>query len=288
MVTLPLQLIDNYRSKTFQHLSGHPIDDVESAIQFVDQRGFIFFWPINEITLPNLWVAVAGDRPVAEKHDDPGHITWTWKDSLLGAKCWYYAKVLRKKATLISLGVVPYFYALSENYGDPEDDYLILYEEGLLTQEAKLIYEALLESSPMDTITLRRATHLTSRESDHRFSRGLAELQSDFKVLPVGVTQAGGWRYAFSYDLVHRHYPDLPEKARFIKQSQARRKLVELYFRSVGVAHLQDLGKLFGWQIQVVEEAVSELVQSGMLVEGVGVENHDAEFMALAELIGEK
>jgi hypothetical protein len=286
MITLPSQLIYNYRSKTFQHSSVKPIGDSETAIHFVNQRGFIFFWPIKEITLPSLWVAVAGDRPVAEKHDDPGHITWTWKDSLLGTRRWYYAKVLRKKATLISLGVVPYFYALSENYGDPEEDYLILYEGGMLTQEAKLIYEALLESSPMDTITLRRVTRLTSRESDYRFNRGLAELQSDFKVLPVGVTQAGGWRYAFSYDLVHRHYPDLPDQARWIKQSQARRKLVELYFHSLGLAQLQDLVKLFGWQAQLVEETVSELIRSGMLVDGIGVENHPAEFIALSELIG--
>ncbi|MFU8772452.1 MAG: DNA glycosylase AlkZ-like family protein, partial [Anaerolineales bacterium] len=272
-------------SSTFQLSSKHPIRDIESAIQFVNQRGFIFFWPIKDILLPSLWVAVAGDRPVAEKHDDPGHITWTWKDSLLGAKRWYYAKVLRKKATMISLEVAPYFYALSENYGSPEDDYLILYEQGFLTQEAKLIYEALLESSPMDTVSLRRATHLTSRESDHRFSRGLAELQTDFKIIPVGVTQAGGWRYAHTYDLVHRHYPHLPEKARFINQRDARQKLVTLYFHSVGAAQLQDLVKLFGWQAKVVEEVVLDLVQTGSLLDGVEVESQPGEWLALATLI---
>jgi hypothetical protein len=284
MLTIPAQFISDYRSRTFQHSSGRRIADVETAIEFVDQRGFIFFWPIKEITLPSLWVAVAGDRPVAEKHDDPGHITWTWKDSLLGAKRWYYAKVLRKRATLISLKVVPYFYALSENYGEPEEDYLILYEGGLLTQEAKLIYEALLESSPLDTITLRRATRLTSRESDHRFSRGLVELQSDFKVLPVGVTQAGGWRYAFNYDLVHRHYPELPDRARHIQQREARIKLVELYFRLVGFAQMQDVVKLFGWHLQAAEESLNDLVRSGILVKDIEVENQPGDWIALADL----
>ncbi|MCK7520523.1 MAG: hypothetical protein MZV64_23930 [Ignavibacteriales bacterium] len=50
------------------------------ASTFVNRRGFVFFWPISGIDLPSLWTAVAGDRPVADKHDDPGHITWGWKD----------------------------------------------------------------------------------------------------------------------------------------------------------------------------------------------------------------
>src|SRR3972149_5049108 len=95
---------------------------------------FSYFWPIKDVTLPSLWAAVAGDRPVADAHDDPGHVTWGWKDSLLGARKWYYAKVLRKKATIIALDVAPYFYALSENYGDPRGDYLLQHEQGLLTQ----------------------------------------------------------------------------------------------------------------------------------------------------------
>ena len=49
--------------------------------------------------MPSLWTAVAGDRPVADAHDDPGHITWGWKDRSLDKKIWYYGKILRRKAT---------------------------------------------------------------------------------------------------------------------------------------------------------------------------------------------
>ncbi len=80
---------------------------------------------------------MAGDRPVADAHDDPGHATWGWKDGALQKKIWYYGKILRHKATIISLEIAPYFYALSENYGLPEEDYLIAYHEGRLTQSAK-------------------------------------------------------------------------------------------------------------------------------------------------------
>jgi hypothetical protein len=223
-----------FRAETFRTRSGDRLRSQEEAVAFANQRGFLFFWPISGISLPNLWTAVAGDRPVADAHDDPGHVTWGWKDDLLGKRRWYYAKVLRKKATIISLEITPYFYALSENYGSPEEDYLTLYEQGRLTQEAKAIYEALLGEGVLDTVALRRVTHMTSRESDHRFNRALIELQTDFKILPVGVTRSGGWNYAFAYDITARHFPDLPDRAHTIREDQARQKLVELYFRSVG------------------------------------------------------
>jgi hypothetical protein len=158
--------LKKYRAQTFSTQPGLRLHSKEEAIHFVNQRGFVYFWPIKNILLPSLWGAVAGERPVADAHDDPGHATWGWKDELLGQRAWYYAKVLRKKATMIAMEIAPYFYALSENYGSPEEDYLTLYEQGRLTQEAKNVYEAILDKGPLDTIALRKAAHLTSSESD--------------------------------------------------------------------------------------------------------------------------
>ena len=134
MPVLPLDRLHAYRATTYQSGPERTIRQPEQAVEFVRRRGFVFFWPIQGVELPSLWVAVAGDRPVADAHDDPGHVTWGWKDSLLGKRVWYYAKVLRKRATLIDLNIAPYFYALSENYGSPEEDYLIQYQEGRMKQ----------------------------------------------------------------------------------------------------------------------------------------------------------
>jgi DNA glycosylase AlkZ-like len=285
MAFLTAARIKTYRDRTFRLPANLRLKDKEQAVSFVAERGFIYFWPIKDILLPSLWTAVAGDRPVADAHDDPGHVTWGWKDSLLGARRWYYAKVLRQRATIISLEAVPYFYALSENYGSPEEDYLIQYEQGRMTQEARAVYEALLSQSPLDTVALRRASRLTSRESESRFSRALSTLQADFKILPVGVTEAGAWHYAFAYDLVHRHLPELLEQARFIQDRQARRQLVRLYFRSVGSAQLTDLTRLFGWTRPQAERAVDELTASGELVRGLEIKNQPGEWITLAELL---
>lgn len=264
---LPLQTIEDYRRSTFRLQNSVRLQTVEQAIDFVNERKFIFFWPIRGITLPSLWAAVAGDRPVADAHDDPGHVTWGWKDGMLGKHVWYYGKVLRKKATLISLDALPYFYALSENYGSPEEDYLTLYQQGRLTLESKLLFDALIKEGPLDTLALRRVTRLTNRESDSRFNRALTDLQANFQILPVRIVDAGRWHYAMEYDLTTRQYPDLIDRTRFITDREAQARLVTWYYDSVGAAPVQDATKLFGWGPSITAAVVDTLLAEERLLQ---------------------
>ena len=266
MMFIDLKKIQSLRAQTFHLPPAKRISSPSQALTFVNARGFIYFWPIKGSDLPSLWTTVAGDRPVADKHDDPGHITWGWKDDALDKRIWYYAKILRGKATMISLAVAPYFYALSENYGSPEEDYLIAYQEGRLSQASKQVYEALLDHGALNTLDLRRLAKL-SNAKDSEFNKALVQLQKDFKILPVGVAQAGAWKYSHIYDIVTRHYPVLSEQARRITESQARTKLLELYFDMVGAVQMRDVSKLFGWGNDAVRKAVALLVQRGKLVE---------------------
>lgn len=264
MNQINLKKLQTLRTRTFGLPPQKRLASPAQALSFVNKRGFVYFWPIKGIDLPSLWTAVAGDRPVADKHDDPGHITWGWKDNALDKKIWYYGKILRGKATMISLDVAPYFYALSENYGDPNEDYLIAYHEGRLPQAAKQVYEALLDKGAMHTIDLRKEAKLTNAK-DSEFNKALEYLQRDFKILPVGVAQAGAWKYSHIYAITTNHFPELSEQARKITESQARAKLLELYFDMVGTAQLRDAQKLFGWGNEVVKRSVGKLVESGKL-----------------------
>lgn len=282
---LSAKLLAAHRTRTFRFPPAPRVKNPEEALAWVNERGFAYFWPIKGITLPSLWATVAGDRPVAGDHDDPGHITWDWKDGALGKRMWYYAKVLRRKATLISLEVAPYFYALSQNYGSPEEDHLVAYLEGRLTLAAKQIYEALLKEGALHTIDLRKAARLTSKQSDAEFNRALEMLQADFKILPVGVAQAGAWKYAFIYDITAYHYPDLPEKARNLGEAQAREKLLTLYFQAVGAAQMRDVVKLFGWGPEITHRAVKRLLDGGTLKDGLVLSEQAGEWLALPELV---
>jgi len=278
MPILDPESLQRYRNATFRLTPDRRLRNPADALDFVNERGFVYFWPIKGVTLPSLWAAVAGDRPVADEHDDPGHITWRWKDESLDKRIWHYAKVLRGRATLIALDLVPTFYALSENYGEPEQDYLIQYQDGLLSHEAKLIYEKLLADGPLDTVTLRRKIHMTSKASNYPFERALTHLQRNFNILPVGVAQTGSWRYSFIYECVHRWRPDLPALARAISRRSARAKLVERHLQSVGAATAADVRKLFQWPKREVEQALEDVTASGKVARGFEMKGERGEW----------
>lgn len=270
--------LQHYRDTTFRLSPDRKVQTPADALDFVNERGFVYFWSIKGVTFPSLWAAVAGDRPVADAHDDPGHITWRWKDESLDKRIWHYAKILRGRATLISLDAAPYFYALSENYGEPEQDYEIQYQDGLLSHEAKLIYEKLLSDGPLDTVTLRRKIHMTSKTSNYPFDRALTYLQRNFNILPVGVARTGSWRYSFIYECVHRWWPDLPAQARVITRRSARARLVEHHLRSVGAATAADVRKLFQWPKRDVEQALEDVLADGKVEAGFEMENEPGEW----------
>lgn len=282
MPSINLPRLQSHRARTFNLSPSKPLSTPAQALRFVNARGFVYFWPIKGIDLPALWTAVAGNRPVADEHDDPGHVTWGWKDGALDKKIWYYGKILRRKATMISLEIAPYFYALSENYGSPEEDYLIAYREGRLTQAAKQIFEALVDNGALNSIDLRRAAKLANAK-ETEFNKGLEQLQSDFKILPIGVSEAGAWHYSHIYELTTRHFPELPEQARSISESAARIKLLELYFASVGAAQLRDVTKLFGWKKEIAERTVNKLLETGG-IKKASHPKHEGEWLALAKL----
>lgn len=284
MVVLSQTILAQHRYVTYRSSPSKRIKTPEQAIDYINERGFTFFWPVKGVQLPSLWVAAAGDRPVADEHDDPGHVTWGWKDSLLGKRRCYYAKILRHRGTFISNSLLPNFFALSENYGSPEEDYLIQYQEGRLTQEAKQVYEVLLDRGVLDTIALRKAAHLSSPGSESRFNKALDQLMADFKVLPVGTSEAGGWHYSYLYDTVSRFYPDLSEQARTIHQNDARIQILMWYFKSVGAASSHEIQQLFQWKPDQMTQPLTHLTETGFIDHDIDVEGQRGKYYALHQL----
>ena len=281
---LTLDDLKNYRAGTF-HLEPHlMLKSPAAAVDFVNQRGFVFFWPVKGVTMPSLWAAVAGDRPVADDHDDPGHITWGWKDSMLDQHVWYYGRVLKRKNAFISYELLPYFYALSPNYGSPEDDFDDQYQLGHLTLETKLVFETLIEKGAMDTLTLRKEAHLSGQSSSAPFERAIGQLQMDFRVIPTGMADVGAWHYAFIYDLTHRQYPDLIESARSISESQARTRLALTYLRSVCVARERDLSSLFQWDPSVTHRVIEGLRKRDEILTDITLESSSDSWVGTLEI----
>ncbi len=277
--------LTEYRNQTFRFRSDLRLKEPQQAVDFVNERGFIFFWPVKGYSFPSLWGAVAGDRPVADEHDDPGHVTWNWKDSLLDKKVWYYARILKRKNTFISLDMVRYFYALSPNYGEPEADFADQYNQGLLPLEAKLIFEALVRKGPLDTLSLRKEAHLSGSNSTSPFNRALDLLQQQFKVLPIAISEAGAWKYAFVYDLTHRYFPELPEQARFISESRALEQILVQFFTTMGAANVKKITSLFQWSADRARNALDRMVKSGALLDEIIVDRNSEPQYCLHSII---
>jgi hypothetical protein len=285
MPCLSQDVLYQYRTRTFHWQPRLRLHFERDAVRFVNERGFIFFWPVKGALMPSLWGAVAGDRPVADNHDDPAHITWRWKDHLLGSRKWYYARILRKRNTIISNMYLSYFYALSPNYGDPENDYLLQYNQGLLSMEAKWVYEALLKEGALDTLSLKKAANLASPSNASRFSRSLDSLQADFRILPVGTAEAGTWKYAFVYDVFNRHFPEIIQAAEKIDQMAARVKLLYAYLLSVGACPVNEPNRIFKWREIDFQRASEQLVNNQQTCQGNLMPADNREWLALDELL---
>jgi hypothetical protein len=67
--------------------------------------------------------------------------------------------------------------SFTKNYGDLRD-FVQEYEEGLMTAEAKAIYEAILENGPLNTVRLRRESRMSAQSAKTRFDRALVGLQA--------------------------------------------------------------------------------------------------------------
>lgn len=154
--------------------------------------GLCVLFPVQCMELPSLWGAIDGSTgPLPHHHDDEALAkTWRRKDTLPAQKLIYYGKLLRGKATLLALDLLPSFYALSPNFGG-EADYLVEYKVGQLSREARDIYDVLLEEGALPTGELRRKAHLANRSQKYRYNRAIVELQRKLTVVKVDTTDAG-------------------------------------------------------------------------------------------------
>ncbi len=239
----------------------------DEAVRWIGDVGFAFLFPIQGVEMPSLWDAIAGrvKEVSGEHHGYEIERTWGWKDSLMDKRRWYYGKLVRAKATIVALDFLPYFYALTENFGDYAHDYLEAYRDGLLSAEAKTIYEVLLDRGPLDTVRLRKEAHMAADASKTRFERALRELQTDLKVLPVGIAEAGAWRYAFVYEVLPRWLPDVPRAAQSISRADARRAILLRYMQNVVFSELPVAARVFGWSRADAQKTAETLAADGAI-----------------------
>jgi hypothetical protein len=287
--------IEHWRDQRWRRTPERQVHIEAEARAFFDEVGLAFLYGERGTEIPTLWGAVSGSRgPVPQNHNDPyvGRV-WEWKDTLPARKEVYYGKWLRGKPTFVSLALLPAAYALSPNYGDPLD-YIEQYEAGLLSVEARNIYEVLLNQGALATSYLRQESGLSGGGAvARRFDSALVELQMQFQIVKVGVSDASRWGYAYVYDLFTRQFPAVADLAHLITTDQAMDTLLLAHLENVAVESTPACQRLFRWDPWEWERAIARLTQRGSIVSGLQVEGirgpaiaHKGALAALAQFTG--
>ncbi len=216
----------------------------QGALRFVNALGFCYAFTGGPGGLPGLF-DVLDTRSIGRMWN----WAWQWKDELASSRRAYYGKVIRGKPSYVSETMLPAFYALSGNVGEP-DDYLQAYREGRLSLIAKTLYEQILASGPVSTWTLRRQ-FVPRGEGGSRFHRALDDLQGRFLVAKVGEEEE--WRNGFIWDAFHRWMPGVVKAAGRVTVEEAAAAVLKRYIRIVGTASDEDIAATFGWGARLIQ-----------------------------------
>ena len=275
--------LQSARAERYRQRPHLRVGNEEEAIGFLNDVGLCLLFSAKNIELPTLWGAICGeDRPLPSHHDSRElGLAWNWKDTLPIEGHVLYGKFLRKRPVFVSLDLAPHFYALSPNYGDPAEDYVQDYRDGRLTVEAKQVYETLLDQGALPTSRLRQEAGLKGKANAGRFDRALAELQMDWRITKVAISDANRWGYCYVYDLLPRHFPQVVKAAREISGRQARETILIRYLRTVVAAPVRRIGQLLGWEQPEVMRLARRLADEGRLLQGVRFEGLDGEYLTL-------
>ncbi|MBI2371358.1 MAG: winged helix DNA-binding domain-containing protein, partial [Deltaproteobacteria bacterium] len=219
---------------------------------FLQDVGFCLLFACHEIPLPKL-VDAARD----------GVDWWSWKDLLQMERGAFLGRVVRGRATLLSMELLPGFLALHWAEGGDED-YRVEYEDGRLSADARRIAEFLERNGPTPADTMRQLLAGPGPRGTRSFHSALLELQEQFKVVTVGLEdRSWGVRVI---GLFSRWLPAATRRqARQLRPEEARRRIVAAFVRTAGVTTEREISRTFAWSRAAVASAVADLLRQGQI-----------------------
>jgi hypothetical protein len=214
------------------------------AVRFIDAAGFCMLFPVKNVPLPSLYYAAARRLPIS--WDKTTQMIWDWKDDLPLRRRAFYAKYFRARGTFISLKFLPQFLAMRESAAGPgaAADF---YAAGLITQDARVIWEVLAGEGPLATLELRHACKMAGTSGNARFKRAMLELQCLLIVTHFGAARETEAWASNRFELVSRAFPKQFKQARGITPKAARAVLAQKYRSLHPDAPVMQIARLFGW-----------------------------------------
>jgi hypothetical protein len=217
------------------------------AVKFIDAMGYCMLFPVTKVPLPSLYFAVTRRNPHEKMiWDNFSVMVWNWKDEFPRRRRAFYAKYFRGRGTFISLRLLPHFLAMRESAASA-GDHERFYSQGRITEDARVIWEALAEHGPLATLELRHACKMETKAGNKRYKRAILDLQRLLIAVHSGAElETAAWASG-RYDLTCRAFPQETSAALRIAPGDARRALAAKFVEWHPQAAPLHLARLFGW-----------------------------------------
>ncbi len=258
--------VEAWRDRAFRRLPQLKVGGEKTALQFVNDVGFCFTLSDFGLPVASLYVAVCGRRhPRRPKHthSDPEiGLTWDLKDRLPAKGLTYYGKLVKGKPTLVSLELLPAFFALIRD-GKGSGDYIVDYRHGRMTRAAVAVLEALHDAGPLVTPELRKAVAMRDPDRTADFDRAMAELQRGLWI--VKVEEIYDPDFYYRWDLLDNWLPAPVAASLDLPREDAVRRLVASYLRSAAASQARFLAGLLGVGVAEMESVLRSLDTDGLI-----------------------
>ncbi len=119
--------VERWRERAHKRSPHHTVSTKRRALNFINTVGFCLVFRADGDEVPSLWHAVHGNPKTvpgrADSAKSASAFLWEMKHVLPSERLVYYGKLLMNRPTMLSLDILPYFYALSGRTGD-RDEYI--------------------------------------------------------------------------------------------------------------------------------------------------------------------
>jgi hypothetical protein len=264
---IALRQIEEYRRRNWPQGNLRTLDEIAA---FVKRMGMVLIFGSHDVPLPKLYNC-------ADYNSD----WWESKDLLQARKLAYNGRVVRHKATLISMDLLPAFLSLYIHSGG----YLIYEEEyywGKLSELANRVAEYLDEHGPTPVNQLRQTIMIPGKENTRKFHAALYELQSKFKTVSVGLIEKGwGVRVLGLFiDWVPQKVEKAAEK---MPKEKAMKQIILRVTDTAGGLPSGLLPRMFGWNLEETAQAV-EALRKADKIRMVQIKGKTAQWIASPQL----
>jgi hypothetical protein len=245
-------------------------------LRFVNEVGFCTAFSYYE-HLPCLWVAICGTAwpryPTHTHSDQALGLTWELKDQLPDQRQVFYAKVLHRKPSLISLEYLPYFYKIC----GPEAGRIA---DRKLSSDEQGIVDWLATRPPQTTFELRMQGGFHGARGKARFEKVLARLQERFYIVKTQTLYEPAFTYVWGpFD---KTFPEAVRVSRSISSLTACVRIASKYFQTVLCAKCGDLDSMLpkvGYP--PIKGAMDDLVEQKFVLPDVCIQGAEGKWFIL-------